>query len=460
MIHAIGIGRVNTSNGSPVAHSTAPELRLHGQIVLPNGFVPDGTIRIRGERIVEVFRVRTPGGDLELDTGGLITPGFVDTHNHAAHAVFPRWNPAQKMSGRFDWRGKTRCGVYVVPVVNSYYQTNISRAFKDFPITDRPLLYQYGQARGLLGGATTMMIDAEYPDPTIGELPGFVRDFTDWPIQVYGVLDIGCLPDATRTPNEPGADAILAALTANTARLLVHLGEGNDGFARGEFFTLKLVKKLLTRNTALIHAMALIDEDWEAVKQAGASVIWSPVSNHRLYGRTIDIDAILSRGIRVALAPDWSLTGSSTVLDELSFVRQAHSSITSERLFSMVTDAAADILGFELVGRIAPRRFADLLVFEGQATTRVEATERVVSAGIDGLRLVLIGGLATYGTPQLMSVLADQPGPAAEPINVPFRNNTTLPRVLRFDTGNGASFASMVTYLKSVKPDLAPLWEE
>jgi imidazolonepropionase-like amidohydrolase len=95
MIHAIGIGRVNTSNGSPVAHSTAPELRLHGQIVLPNGFVPDGTIRIRGERIVEVFRVRTPGGDLELDTGGLITPGFVDSLNHASHSVFPRLNPAQ-----------------------------------------------------------------------------------------------------------------------------------------------------------------------------------------------------------------------------------------------------------------------------------------------------------------------------------------------------------------------------
>src|SRR5439155_5104554 len=130
-----------------------------------------------------------------------------------------------------------------------------------------------------------------------------VRPRSDWPSKAWGVLDIGCLL-------KEDLQLLKKDLEENASAVLVHMGEGLDSFSRAEFRTL-LDKDLLTSKTALIHAIALSADEWAQVKKAGGKVIWSPSSNLRLYGRSIDIGYILGAGIPTALAPDWSLTGES-----------------------------------------------------------------------------------------------------------------------------------------------------
>ena len=438
--------------------SAAAEVRLHGAIILPNDFISSGTVVVADGKIKALARTREAGsGALEVDTGGIICPGFVDSHNHAAYAVFHRWNPTQLMKSRFDWRQKTRCGVYVVPEPQRHYLDNIKPKFKEFPNADRHLLFYYGQLRGLIGGTTTMVIDAEY-DRSIRPMPGFVRDFTDWDTAVEGLLDAGCLMGAER-------ELVRCRLENDQLKLLVHLGEGVDDFSRGELLSLYENKpSLLHRNTSLIHALALDDDDWKLVSRFDAGVIWSPRSNVRLYGQTLDIDKVRSlmntegRSLRVALAPDWTVTGSSTLLDELAHVRQHFPSISPADLLHMVTDVPADLLGLATVGRIEVNNHADLLVFGGAPTNRDEAAECVVGSGLDNLRLVMVGGLGTYGNERLMSASGPQAGPEAEPLKVPYKN-APLERVLRFDSGC-KSFKKMRKRLKKgLEQTIAPLWE-
>ena len=434
------------------------EVRLHGAVILPNDFIESGTVVIRDGRIEAISRTSAAGDQaIEVDTGGIICPGFVDTHNHAAYGVFPRWNPKRLMTSRFDWRQKTRCGVYVVTQPQKHYLEKIKPLFKAFPDEDRHLLFYYGQLRGLIGGTTTMVIDAEY-DRNIKPMPGFVRDFTDWGAPVEGLLDAGCLIGEER-------ELVRCRLQNDEMKLLVHLGEGFDDFSRGELFSLRKAPSLLNHNTSLIHALALNDRDWEAVKTVDAGVIWSPRSNVRLYGRTLDIGRLLyneskpGRRLRVALGPDWSVTGSSTLLDELAYVRKHYRWITAETLLSMVTDTPANLLGLDKVGGIKVGNHADLLVFDGSATNREDAAACVVQSGLDNLRLVTIGGFGTYGDQRLMDSLSAQAGPTAELLEIPYVDET-LPRFIRFDSGCG-SFEEMCKRLKKGLGErkIAALWE-
>ncbi len=51
----------------------------------------------------------------------------------------------------------------------------------------------------------------------------------------------------------------------------------------------------------------------------GVNLIWSPRSNLELYGSTADVAAAKAAHVKIALAPDWSPTGSDGLLAELNY---------------------------------------------------------------------------------------------------------------------------------------------
>lgn len=432
-------------------------VHLHGGIITPQGLVQDGTVVLDGPIIRDVLEKRTPAADggSDIDTGGLMCPGFVDAHNHAPYAAFPRWRPARFLRGRFDWRSKTRCNIVVVPEPDPYYAANVSRPFKAVlsDATMLPLLVLYGQLRGLVGGATTMVIDADLDPDTPMSLPGLARDPGDWSGRVWGILDVSC---ATGEPLKK----VVEELEADRAKLVVHVGEGFDEFSRGEFLSLEL-KRLLTRNTALVHAMALLETDWERAARAGASVIWSPRSNTRLYGRTIDVGAAIGAGLRVALAPDWTITGSSTMLDEVRYVRRKYPWIDPELLLEMTTANPADILGLKGLGRIEPGCYADLLVVPRCiAGDRRAAAEHVLSRRPRDILLAVVNGAAVYGEPSLLGRFPHTGG-GVEVLSVPDEPNGSFARGVRLTSNDRISDAlkRIDVALKAQGLTRAPLWE-
>jgi hypothetical protein len=118
---------------------------------------------------------------------------------------------------------------------------------------------------------------------------------------------------------------------------LLHLAEGvrdddrrpgDPVSSRGEFATLK-AKGLLTDMTVVVHGTALERTDFAEMRAApsirtdgagdgrGAKLVWSPLSNLLLYGKTTNVYEALAEGVLTSLGTDWTPSGSRTLLQEL-----------------------------------------------------------------------------------------------------------------------------------------------
>jgi hypothetical protein len=132
----------------------------------------------------------------------------------------------------------------------------------------------------------------------------------------------------------------------------------------------------------------------------GTALVWSPRSNLELYGKTANIEAALDAGVEIALAPDWAITGSSNMLDELKVAaRWNHEHLadrlTDRQLVDMVTSIPAHIAGVDdHVGAISPALRADILVINGDQNYPYHA---IVDATVADVELVFIGGVPLYG---------------------------------------------------------------
>ena len=101
------------------------------------------------------------------------------------------------------------------------------------------------------------------------------------------------------------------------------------------------------------------------MKDHGASMIWSPLSNLLLYGQTADISAAKESGILIGIGSDWSPSGSKNLLGELKPARlfsQEHGGIFTDcEIVSMATCNTAKILQWHAsVGSLEAGKRADL----------------------------------------------------------------------------------------------------
>lgn len=69
----------------------------------------------------------------------------------------------------------------------------------------------------------------------------------------------------------------------------------------------------------IIHGVAIPAAGFVDMAKAGVGLVWSPRSNIELYGDTADVAVAHVAGVTMALAPDWSPTGSVGMLGELQY---------------------------------------------------------------------------------------------------------------------------------------------
>jgi cytosine/adenosine deaminase-related metal-dependent hydrolase len=149
-----------------------------------------------------------------------------------------------------------------------------------------------------------------------------------------------------------------------------------------------------------VHGIALGPAEFDKMKRAGASLIWSPRSNMQLYGETTDVLAALRAGVPIALSPDWSPTGSDGMLDELAFAA-AHARArlggrpTPRELFEMSTVVPARMARLDdRLGTIETGRRADVFLL---SSTTADPYEALASARTADISLVLVDGVPAYG---------------------------------------------------------------
>ena len=431
--------------------ANATPIILRGTIIVPEGVILHGYVGIVNGRIVSVSE-NSPDlpNAVSVNTHGIILPGFVDAHNHLRSNVVPRWKPSRFYSNRHEWRQDPE----FISLVNGPISSVGSTHFCD--------MNKWGELRALVGGTTSVM--TTQPQPCI---QGMVRNL-DYNSGFYGTTQLNLehtynvldLPPASA----PAARAEFVFVATNFfignpfyESLLIHLAEGTDAFSLEEF-TFMQSQSLLNSKGVVIHGIPLRPTDFEAMSLHGTSLVWSPRSNLELYGATADIDAALDAGVEIALAPDWAVTGSSNMLNELKVAdlwnrERLGGRLTDRQLVDMATSVPAHIVGIDdEVGAIRVGLRADLVVINRNHNSPYRAVIDATAANVD---LVFINGVPLYGDRTFMKHFWNES--ELEEIVSPEATKTLATPAVNFfvsDVGNRLQIA-----LQAEGSSLAPLTE-
>lgn len=391
------------------------KLLLKGCVVTPDDAF-DGEVLVESDTLTCVGADCSAGaaGASVIATHGVILPGLVDAHNHILFDIFDEtdWSPSQVYQNHNQWTAEARYGAMVdaKQYMNGEGTPNLDPGFGCE-------MNKYGELKGLIAGTTSILGAANPANKTC-----------------YGSL----ARTIDQTPNDLGQDKIQVAtlfppsspdtICANmqsdkTDALAAHVGEGVDGTALNELTTLGTITTpdgcLYAPETTIIHGTAFGEAQFDLMAASGMSLVWSPRSNVFLYGggvdftKTTNVPLALSKGITVAMGPDWSLGGSQNLLDELRFAEEVDSAawgdvLSPKDLVTMATKNGAAVLGLSsALGTLEAGKKADLFVIGGDTTAPYDA---VLAATPKEVRLVLVGGVPLYGDDALGVV-----GPAAPP---------------------------------------------
>jgi 5-methylthioadenosine/S-adenosylhomocysteine deaminase len=386
--------------GDPAAAQN--RILLNGNVVTPSGLIKDGWVYVEDSKIVSVTPLQPDVQALIVRSDDYIFPGFVDLHNHPIYNVFPRWTPPHLYNNRYEWRGADE-------YKNAIQKPEgiLIKADGEFCDMDA-----FAEIKELIGGTTAILgiSKPDYTKPIPGCIQGLARNL-DWYTGFYGTSPehepvanaLGVTPaDMSSDREKEYRDALQAGKL-----FVVHIAEGkrNDPQARSEFGLLKNAQ-LLTPKTVIIHGVGLTAADFAEISNIGASLVWSPRSNLVLYGETTDVVTALQQGVTVALAPDWSPTGSTNMLAELKYANDYSTAklagaISPKQLFEMATSVPARIAGIDQwVGSAAADKYADVFLMKSNSTEPY--TSLVTGSPLD-VTLVIVNGVPVYGTTERMT---------------------------------------------------------
>jgi 5-methylthioadenosine/S-adenosylhomocysteine deaminase len=442
------------------ADPPASRLLIRGNLVTPDGVIPNAWLDILNGRIEHIERERPnlPGVPV-LETNDLIFPGFIDLHNHPSFNVFPRWTPAEKYPNRYAWRS---ADTYRAALEDR--QRALTAGGANFCDID-----EYVEVKALIGGTTSMIgFSGRVPAKVLPDcIQGLVRNldvFTGFYGAEQGheriVNSIGILP---RDMDANTAAQIAEGIANGGIDLLaIHIAEGlaTDAESAQELDMLE-ARGLLTSHTALIHSVGLSPSQLARVHHAGASIVWSPRSNFELYGATANVAAAFREGVTISLAPDWAPSGSDNMFDEIRYADRVSREklaglFSSRQLVEMASTVPARVARIDdKVGTLAPGMMADFfLVHPNQQGTAGDPYQAITAGTIGNIDLVAIGGVPLYGDAEFLHRLNIK----TEPVEV-----CGVARALNTGAMPNGPFAQVEARLKekmkAVGSELAPLAE-
>ncbi len=405
---------------------------LRGTLVTPDTVIQNGGMVVRDGIIADVgATVIVPAGAREIDTAGFIFPGLIDLHNHLTWNVHPRWSAGTLTGARYEWQAMDS---YAAKLAGPQYLIR-----GDVPCdTER-----FAEVKALVWGATSTtgsLID----DCTRGlarNLDFYSGLFTNTsnaePLQ-YRIFPLEL--------NEAAEASVRKGLDANQP-VVVHLCEGTDASAAREL-RMADAHRFLRPGLVIIHGVPLLDRDFAALGRNGVGFVWSPRSNDELYGRTADV-AAAKKYVTMAIAPDWSPSGSSGMIDELRYAaiwngRQSPVVFTAQELVQMATTNPAKLARIDdKVGRLAKGLRADYVVVRGGSFK--DAYEQLLYASHENMLAVAVQGRPLYGDAAMIKLI--NPSARIEPITV--CGAAKAVDMSDSDNGRGISYAVTIRNLNA-----------
>lgn len=270
-----------------------------------------------------------------------IYPGFINAHDHLQLNAIPPLESTTTYANSYEW-------------IDAMERHRQREEVADAASIPRAIRHWHGALKNVLAGVTTVA----HHDPRVPEL-----DDPCFPVNVphdFGwshSLGLGGADGNASRYGPPVAQSF--AETPSDRPWILHLAEGVDRIAGEELARLDEMR-CLAPNTVVVHGIGLTARDVARIIDVGASVVWCPSSNVRMFGRTLDVSE-LAHAHRLALGTDSRLTGSRDLLDELRIAAE-RSELTSRELLRLVTaDAGATLREPEIGGLRAGQR-ADCVV--------------------------------------------------------------------------------------------------
>jgi len=372
---------------------------LKGKIYTPTGLVT-GWVVVDGEKIAEV-RKTAPTGMTIVDTAGYIFPGLIDGHGHVEYNHIPLADLGRRYENRDQWPNAALYKTLVKDPKNAVTAAGLKcEALK------------HGELRALVGGTTA--IQGTPQTSCVRHLvrnleqPNFCQDKVRQ--NVMGI------PDFNRSiSGKPSfADSVKKDVTdGKLDAVAVHCAEGIDEHARSEW---DYVEKygLDLPELVMIHAAGFTPAEFEASADVGAKMVWSPLSNLLLYGKTADVPTAMAAGLTVSLGSDWAPSGSANLLWELKVADKVNkylwnSSLTDKDLVNFVTINAAKVWALDkFIGSIEVGKYADFLVIDAPSSSSVTPERVLIDAKPKNVKLVTISGDALFGDPKYLDALGKQ----------------------------------------------------
>lgn len=401
----------------PIDPLSGGKIALGGRVVTmddSNTVLPDAVLYIDQASFVAVQdrgKQAPPGfaGVEIIETEGTIFPGLIELHNHLSYNALPLWSPVPaKFQFRDQWSKHKDYRPLIsgpMTVLGEYRDADGNAAFL-------PALVRYVECKCLFGGVTTSQGIRLNSNAGISRYyRGLIRNVeqTDDPSLSEAQARIGDI-------EAKDAGRFLTQLNKEDSCYLLHLSEGitdpahPDSDAREHFLALEVAKDKWALNSTFcgIHSAGLLPDDFTILKNYGASMVWSPLSNLLLYGATAHVDAARSHGVTIGIGSDWSPTGSKNLLGEmkvasLSSAGLLNNTFSSRDIVAMATCDAARILKWDgKLGTIAAGARADLIMIPGKTGNPYD---QLIHAKETDLHLVMINSIARYGLPALMDAL-------------------------------------------------------
>ena len=414
-----------------IRKGNSDRILLIGHVIGP-GADYFGAVLVQGTKIVcvgpDTVCTSDPAaiGATVVNTGGILTAGLIDTHNHILFDIFNNddWLPAQTYQDHTQWPMEDRYGemLDIKQCLENASQGKpdwcAKTSYGSAPGHVKCEMDKWGELKGLIAGTTSIVGLPGTAAACFGSLARSV----DTAHNGLGVDKIQT--SAIFPPSQAAADGVCQNMASGaTSAYLVHVGEGINDKALAEFATLGKASSnpecLYAAGTTITHGTAFGAAEFAKMAKANMKLTWSPASNFALYGSTTNIPLARAAGVTVALAPDWSMGGSQNMLDELRFAdswdnKHWNDTLTAKDLLDMATSDAAAAIGLgQTLGRLQVGYMADLVVFAGSAAQPYQA---VLAARPQQVKLVMVGGVVLYGDVAWQALGPSAPGCEVLPV--------------------------------------------
>lgn len=349
----------------------------------------DGAVAIHAGRVVAVGpAAEVDAGFLgreSLDAGGgIVLPGLINAHTHAAMVLFRGIADDLKL---MDWLQR-----YIFPAearnvtaefVKAGTRLAVLEMIRSGTTTFVDMYYfedqvaEAAKEAGIRAVAGSTLIDFPAPDnKTLDEALAYAERFLErWagdPLIVAAVA-----PHSTYLGAPPTLKAAKALADRYGAPLLIHLSESRDEQSQvreryGKTPTEQLRDLGLLRKGLLgAHGIWLSPDDRRILAEAGAGVAHCPQSNMKIASGAAPVREMLAEGLRLGLGTDGAASNNDLDMFEemltaallAKHVAQDPTSAPAAAVLEMATLGGARALGMEdRLGSLEPGKRADLIV--------------------------------------------------------------------------------------------------